>query len=314
MRNLITIFFILNSLLLFAQQSPQYSHFVFNKFLINPAFAGIKKCADIKTGYRLQWIGFKGAPRTAFFSVNSLIRRENRYAQDKHALGTYVVADETHITSRTYFGAAYAYHKRLYADIMASAGIFAGAVQYKADINPNRLFIPNDPIISGARSSYLYPDIMIGFLIYNMKYWGGFSVKHLYPEKITPLSENSRFRQHIYFMAGYRKSKNGKYPVFSPSALLKIVPLSAPSLDLNLMYKLGNFFGFAFSYRVGEAAMILLEFNIKKIKLGYSFGFPLNKIRTLMASSHEIILGMQGCPTDEGITRDPCPGVYQTIY
>ncbi len=43
----------------FAQQLPQYTHFMTNEFLVNPAVSGIEDWVDIKTGYRNQWTGFE---------------------------------------------------------------------------------------------------------------------------------------------------------------------------------------------------------------------------------------------------------------
>jgi hypothetical protein len=38
----------------YAQQRPQYTQYVFNSFLLNPAVAGIENYVDLKAGYRSQ--------------------------------------------------------------------------------------------------------------------------------------------------------------------------------------------------------------------------------------------------------------------
>ncbi|WP_257667254.1 T9SS type B sorting domain-containing protein [Parapedobacter tibetensis] len=47
-----------------AQQRPQYTQYIFNGFLANPAVAGIERYVDLKMGARSQWQGVDGAPQT----------------------------------------------------------------------------------------------------------------------------------------------------------------------------------------------------------------------------------------------------------
>src|SRR5579862_241209 len=51
-----------------AQQKPQYTQYVFNNLLINPAVTGMENYFDIKTGYRSQWTGLQGAPVTSYIT------------------------------------------------------------------------------------------------------------------------------------------------------------------------------------------------------------------------------------------------------
>src|SRR5579875_900754 len=55
----------------FAQQKPQYTQYIFNNYLINPAITGIENYTDIKAGYRNQWTGLDGAPVTMYFTLQT---------------------------------------------------------------------------------------------------------------------------------------------------------------------------------------------------------------------------------------------------
>ena len=46
-----------------AQQRMQYSQYLWNGYLMNPAFAGIEDYIDLRSGYSHQWAGFEGAPK-----------------------------------------------------------------------------------------------------------------------------------------------------------------------------------------------------------------------------------------------------------
>src|SRR5438445_11328543 len=54
-----------------AQQKPQYTQYVFNNFLLNPAVSGIENYIDVKAGYRSQWTGLQGAPVTNYVTINA---------------------------------------------------------------------------------------------------------------------------------------------------------------------------------------------------------------------------------------------------
>src|SRR6201996_5290969 len=56
-----------------AQQLPQYTQYVFNNYLLNPAVSGIENYTDVKLGYRSQWTGLEGAPVTSYLTVNAPI-------------------------------------------------------------------------------------------------------------------------------------------------------------------------------------------------------------------------------------------------
>src|ERR1700712_4753945 len=58
-----------------AQQKPQYTQYVFNNFLLNPALSGIENYTDVKAGYRSQWTGLEGAPVTSYLTINAPIGR-----------------------------------------------------------------------------------------------------------------------------------------------------------------------------------------------------------------------------------------------
>jgi len=53
-----------------AQQAPQYTQFMLNKYQFNPAYGGLDRSLSITAGLRTQWNQFEGAPRTQFINVH----------------------------------------------------------------------------------------------------------------------------------------------------------------------------------------------------------------------------------------------------
>ena len=56
-----------------AQAKPAFTQYVLNNYILNPALAGIENYTDIKTSFRNQWTGIKGAPVTSYFSLQAPI-------------------------------------------------------------------------------------------------------------------------------------------------------------------------------------------------------------------------------------------------
>src|SRR5690625_7865929 len=63
---------------LFAQQEPQYTQYMYNTQIINPAYSGNRKMLSFGLLYRTQWVGIEGAPKTVTFTINSQIGKRRK--------------------------------------------------------------------------------------------------------------------------------------------------------------------------------------------------------------------------------------------
>ena len=70
-----------------AQQDPQYTQYMYNMIVVNPAYAGLKDGLSLNLLYRDQWSGLDGAPTTFTFSGHTPVG-------EKTALGLSVIKDE----------------------------------------------------------------------------------------------------------------------------------------------------------------------------------------------------------------------------
>ena len=71
MKKLYVIIVLLLALQLNAQQDPQYTQYMYNMNVINPAYAGSKENLSFGLLYRSQWAGLEGAPKTGTFFGHS---------------------------------------------------------------------------------------------------------------------------------------------------------------------------------------------------------------------------------------------------
>jgi len=278
------------SLVAASQQSVQYSQYTFNNFGYNPAFAGTVRCLDFRTGYRAQWVGVEGAPRTAYASLQATINRKKFNTKGKHSVGFYIEQDNVHLTRRTAIKGAYSYHKRLSLKYTLGMGVFAGVQQYstKGVGGGNSL----DPVLAAAEGSVLrYPDIMPGVLLYSNRVYWSFSINQLYFKNINLGIEQKQVSQY-YFGAGHKTLFSSKWTFF-PSFLLKFNVMGPPALDLNVAWVYQQKATFGVGYRVGESAVAQIKFNLGPIKIGYAFDYPLNNI--MGNYGHEIMVSISQC-------------------
>jgi type IX secretion system PorP/SprF family membrane protein len=89
-----------------AQVSPFQAIYYQNPYLYNPATAGINSGLTINTGYRQQWSGFPGAPKTGAFTAEY-------QASDNVGLGLNISDERAGLIRQTRVMGTYAYRIRL---------------------------------------------------------------------------------------------------------------------------------------------------------------------------------------------------------
>ena len=93
---LIFLFILIKPVL--SQQDPQYSQYMFNTLVINPAYAGYRETNNISLLHRDQWSGFAGAPKT-----QSLIADGAFGIEKKVGLGFSLVSDKAGLQRQTIY-------------------------------------------------------------------------------------------------------------------------------------------------------------------------------------------------------------------
>ncbi len=169
MKRILTITAVLFSAVVFGQQEFQTSQYQQNMFLLNPGAAGVKDYVDLNIGFRQQWTGINGAPRTYFVSANSMlggasmggnklfslrmsdptITTEDGYDLDanntvvdrkvRHALGGYIMGDEFGPFTSSVGALTYAVHVPLGEKTTLSLGAKAKVHNLSFDANSIRI-------------------------------------------------------------------------------------------------------------------------------------------------------------------------------
>jgi type IX secretion system PorP/SprF family membrane protein len=210
MRFLIILFLFLASICGFAQQTPQFSQFMMNRFLYNPAFAGFEDYWDVQTGFRTQWTGINTANRTFYTTANfafdksdrtstgitpymsktirrnyspTYIRKKTRKVNFHQGVGMQLLSDQIGpITSMSLSG-TYAYHLSLGGERKLATGGSIGYYQRVIDMTNLNVRDPGDPFVTYMNSSNLPAGkisggqalINVGTLYYTRKFYIGLS-------------------------------------------------------------------------------------------------------------------------------------------
>src|SRR6478736_4579598 len=110
-----------------AQQDPQYSQYLFNGVVINPAYAGSREYVNINALYRKQWVSVNGSPTSQLISVDAPAYNNSV------GLGFYAYNDQLGAQFRKGAFAVFAYRIKVSQKGRLSLGTSVGASQEGLD-------------------------------------------------------------------------------------------------------------------------------------------------------------------------------------
>lgn len=284
----------------FAQQDALYTHFMFNKLVYNPGFAGSNKefiCATFLL--HNQWTGFTGkgltnsnlagdAPQTQTFSIHGPVRRV------LSGIGLYVVNDKLGFENNISINAAMSVKKEFkFATIQL--GLNGGMMQktikgeWKSpDGNPG-----GDPLIptNGVEFKDMIPDLGVGLYAFTDRYYVGISAQHLLPGNFQLSTAQVKLTRHFYILAGYNwiVPFNPDFEV-QPTVLIKkdIAKLQF-DINTNVLYK--NKFWGGLQYREGGDFSLLLGMKLTpQLKFGYSYDMVTSRMSKYQSGTHEVMV------------------------
>jgi len=315
------IFFITGIQLTSAQQKPQYTQYVFNNLLLNPAVTGIENYTDVKAGYRSQWTGLEGAPVTSYLTIDAplgkdflqgdatafpasggenpssrLYTQNYMAAEPHHGIGFTLISDQTGPITTTNIDATYAYHIGLTAGLNLALGVSAGVSHVSLNTSELTLENPFDPAISDGINSQWKPDLGTGIWLYAANYYFGASVQQLLPENLN-FSTNSSYNLSKtvpqYFITAGTKVFLTDDITLLPSFLIKVIQPTPMTYDINAKLSFQDKFWIGGSYRHDDSFGVLAGVNISSfINIGYSYDITTSALNTVSNGTHEIVISL----------------------
>jgi type IX secretion system PorP/SprF family membrane protein len=315
-----------------AQVRPQYSQYMLNNYLLNPAITGIEDYMDVKMSFRNQWAGIDGAPTTYYITAHTQLgwntnianpskvddklhafapkgSRYNRYKKVKphHAIGGSILYDKIGIFSVSEATVSYAYHLLLTPEVKLSAGVSAGVSQYAMRGSDLILANPTDNLATNVVISK--PIVSAGLWLYSSRFYGGISVTQLagnsFDFNMNTIEQNKAVR-HFFATVAYKFVLAEKLTAI-PSVLAKVANPLPLTMDYNLRLLYADRMWGGVSYRPSAKGYIFMagiHLN-NAFDLSYSYDMEQNQIGRMSSGSHEIILGIRlnnrfgvYCPTN----------------
>lgn len=273
--------------LVWAQQDPQFTQYMYNRFGLNPAAAGYAGAWQFVGLTRLQWVGIDGHPTT--FVVNA----HTPVTFLRGGVGLSVVGDQIGPFRTTDVKAAYAF--RLPIGSSGSAlqiGVTGGIISKSLDgasLKPEQ--IP-DPTLFNKAASMVLPDVGAGlyFTLPEDKFYIGFSALHLTEPALKDFTSTGRSRvpRHFYATAGYT-ARLSETVELVPSLFFKLAQ-SQYMAEANLSLRVQPVVIGA-SYRLGDAVCALLGLQATEgLFVGYSYDYTLSRLGAVTTGSHELVI------------------------
>lgn len=268
-----------------AQQDPLYSQYMLNPLLINPSYAGLTNNLNGMAGYRTQWTGLPGQPKTMNASIHTSA------VNNKIGAGIVFSNDRIGSISNTETNVSIAY-KLSFSKSVLSFGMQAGIQSYHTDQTSLAIFDPDDnAFTNGERGSRL--NIGAGAILKGEKFFIGLSVPRLMPSTFKQGGQEFElYNKHYYLMGAYVQHLSDRIAL-KPSVLLRGVkgaPVSADiamNINFNAIHTAG-----LFTRSFNTYGILLQTLFDKKFRFGYVFELPTNKSIGANFVTHEISLGI----------------------
>jgi type IX secretion system PorP/SprF family membrane protein len=275
-----------------AQQDPQYTQYMYNMNVVNPAYAGSKENLAIGLLYRTQWININDAPKTGTLSVHSPIGKNV-------GLGLSVISDKIGPVEENNVYADFSYTLNLGGEHRLAFGLKAGVtlqnIGFFSDIGNGFVNDSNDEAFSEDVSNANL-NIGSGLFYYTDNYYVSFSIPNMLKNTFLDISNNGQQYTygsdvlHYFLSAGYvfNLSENTK---FKPSFLMKSAFEAPTSLDVSANFLLYNKFEIGATYRLDDSIGAMVNFAVSpSIRVGYAYDHITSELSGATSSSHEVML------------------------
>ena len=288
-RSLLLLFFVANPLLVvFAQQTPQFSHNMFNQMTINPGYAGSSDLICASAINRQQWVGFEGAPATTVVNVNSPFRLFGK----SHGVGITVYNDKYAFNNDIDINLSYAYRMSV-ANGQLGIGIAGGFINSSLDPkwkDPDGGTGTSDPTIPQQKESVMSLDLAFGLFYKTDRMYFGLSGQHLNEPALNKAENASKLKRHYYVTSGYNLAlPNPSFEIIPSVFLVTDGVSSSLTVNTNVLYNKRIWGGV--SYRLNDAIIGMFGVELfNGVRIGYAYDYSLSDLSGYNDGTHEFMV------------------------
>ncbi|MFQ5445658.1 MAG: PorP/SprF family type IX secretion system membrane protein [Saprospiraceae bacterium] len=278
-----------------AQQEAQYTHFMYNQQLYNPAYVGTRNTASFTAIHRSQWLGFEGAPNSELISFQTPIMR------NRAGIGGTVSRYSIGVSYAWFSSAAYSYNIKLTPDIDLHLGLQATLEYLGLRFSDSKVvtYTQGDPSLEEGRFADDYiANVGAGmYLTYKDLFYFGASSPQIYPNEIgfnNFTLKTAKAAPHRYFNLGAVIPLSDQVELM-PNMIVKWVDHAPLDADINFSVRYMEKLTGGLTYRAGgnkagESLDVLLFFQFSpKIGAGIAYDLTFSDIRDYQSGTIEVL-------------------------
>lgn len=274
-----------------AQQDPQFTQYMYNMSVINPAYATADQgMLNLGGLYRTQWVGLEGAPKTGSFFAHTPL-------SEKIEIGLSFTNDNIgDVVNENNIYGDFAYVLPVGLESKLSFGLKAGVTFFNANFNGFNLQSGDQStdVAFNENISQAFPNLGIGAYYFSDNYYLGLSAPNMLTTKHIE-SENGINATgvqdiHFFFTGGYVFEIN-KDLKFKPAFMARSVKGSPLALDLTANVLFNDRLEAGLGYRLDDAVSALVNFRITpELRIGYAYDYTTTNLGDFNSGSHEIFV------------------------
>lgn len=279
------------SLQSYAQQDPQFTQYMYNMSVINPAYATAEEgILNLGGLYRTQWVGLEGAPKTGTFFAHTPLN-------DKIEMGISFTNDNIgDVVSENNIYADFAYVLPVGIESKISFGLKAGFTIFDTNFDGFMLQSggTNTDIAFNENINKTFPNLGIGAFFFTDQYYLGLSAPNMLSTK--HLEEESGVKStgvqnvHYFFTGGYVFDINQNVKL-KPAFMGRAVKGAPLALDITANVLINEKLEAGLGYRLGDAMSALINFRVTpELRIGYAYDYTTTNLGDFNSGSHEIFI------------------------
>lgn len=278
------LLFCLSGIFCFSQNGLNFTQYIFNSQLINPAYFNRRSPISANLVGRYQWANYTGAPFTVGLSGLYNIN-------DHHTVGLIFSNDLVAKLNTFQAAASYAYRLNLGEKVQLSFGVKAGYMNYSSAMDISTLVSRYDPVFLQRKSINGF-TIGAGFFMSGERFFFGMSAPNLFNNRLMPSHLTADMTGNSYYLtAGWKVVKTIPL-MFYPSIIVAATqgaPIHA-QLDLNFLIQNGLWLsaGVSTEYATNISLGYLFDNGFRIV---YNYGFSFGKYNKYGSGVHEITIG-----------------------
>ncbi|MDX6746907.1 type IX secretion system membrane protein PorP/SprF [Polaribacter sp. PL03] len=283
MKILLSILVLVSASAVFGQQDPQYTQYMYNMNVLNPAYAGSMGVGSLGILGRTQWVGVDGAPQTFTVSAHSPLG-------NNLGIGMSIIHDEIGPVKEDNLYLDLSYTIRTSEEGRLAFGLKGGFTF----LNVRQLLLgePEDPLNTPVNE--ISPNFGAGLYYYTDKFYLGLSIPNFlettHLEKGNGIVSTASEKMHYFLTSGFvfNIADNLK---LKPSAMIKAVTGAPISVDLSANLLVDEKFEIGLSHRFDDSISGMVGFQVSQdFRIGYAYDHTITRFGTFNSGSHEIML------------------------